>query len=171
MGRFFIDPVHSSIEFNVKHMMFAKVRGGLKKFSGTLDYDAQKLDKSRVDISIEAESIDTGDVQRDIQVKGSEFLDIKKYPTITFSSNKFERSARQLNIIGDLTLHGVTLPVTLEVEGPIEEKRGHILTAKGVTKIKRKDFGLCWNAALEAGGILVGDEVNISLNVQFIENL
>lgn len=169
MGHYYIDPVHSSIEFHVKHMMFAKVRGGPKKFSGTLDYDAQKLDKSRVDISIEAESIDTGDLQRDIQVKGSEFLDIEKYPTITFTSNKFEKNARQLKIIGDLTLHGVTLPVTLEVEGPIEEKKDHILTAKGATKIKRKDFGLSWNAALEAGGILVGDEVSIFLNVQFIE--
>ncbi|MCM2349286.1 MAG: YceI family protein [Bacteriovoracaceae bacterium] len=167
MGRYFIDPVHSKIEFNVKHMMFAKVRGGLKKFSGTLDYDAQKLENSRVDILIESESIDTGDLQRDNQVKGSDFLDIKKYPTITFISKKFEGNFRQLKIKGDLTLHGVTLPVILEVEELLDEMKGHKLSAKAATKINRKDFGLSWNAALEAGGILVGDEVNISLNVQF----
>lgn len=170
---YIIDPTHSAASFSIKHMMIAKVHGGFEKISGKLVYDSQNLSESYVEASIEVASINTRDAQRDAHLKSADFFDVEKFPTIEFKSSRIEKSGDGLAILGNLTIHGVTKEVKLEVEGPSEEIKdpwGNIkMGASGSTKIKRKDFGLSWNAALEAGGFLVGDDVNITLEVQFVK--
>jgi polyisoprenoid-binding protein YceI len=170
-----IDPSHSTASFSIKHMMIAKVHGGFEKLSGKLVYDAANPSKSSVEVSIDAASVNTREPQRDAHLKSADFFDVEKYPTISFKSTRVEGSAGDLRVIGDLTIHGVTQSVTLEVEGPSTEMKdpwGNIkIGASATTKIKRKDFGLTWNAALEAGGLLVGDDVNITLEVQFVKQV
>lgn len=173
MTTYQIDPSHSEAQFTIKHMMIAKVHGGFEKLSGTFIYDPNNLAKSSVDVVIDASSISTRDAQRDAHLKSADFFDIEKYPTLTFKSTRIEKNGSDLKIVGDLTIHGVTNSVTLDVEGPSEELKDPWGNAKigasATTKIKRKDFGLTWNAALEAGGLLVGDDVNISIDVQFVK--
>lgn len=168
-----IDPSHSSANFSIKHMMIAKVHGGFEKISGQLNYDAADISKSSINVSIEASSINTREPQRDAHLKSADFFDVELYPTLNFKSIRFEKAGDEIRILGDLTIHGVTKQVTLEVEGPSEEMKdpwGNVkMGASATTKIKRKDFGLTWNAALEAGGFLVGDDVNISLDIQFVK--
>jgi len=170
-----IDPSHSTASFSIKHMMIAKVHGGFEKMSGSLTYDAANPSKATVQVAIEAGSINTREPQRDAHLKSPDFFDVEKYPTITFKSTRVESSGGELKVIGDLTIHGVTQQVTLDVDGPSEEMKdpwGNIkIGASGTTKIKRKDFGLTWNAALEAGGFLVGDDVTINLDVQFVKQV
>jgi polyisoprenoid-binding protein YceI len=167
-----IDAAHSSANFSIKHMMIAKVHGGFEKLSGTLTLDSSDITKSVVEATIDAASINTRESQRDAHLRSADFFDAEKFPTITFKSTRIEReSDEELKVTGDLTIRGVTKEVVLEVEGPSAEHTdpyGNVkigLSAK--TKIKRKDFGLSWNAALEAGGVLVGDDVTITLDVQF----
>ena len=171
LNTYLIDPSHSTASFSIKHMMIAKVRGGFEKLSGKLEYDPQDLSKAKVEANIDISSISTRDTKRDEQLKSADFFDALKYPTITFTSKKFKKDGDELKITGDLTIHGVTKKVELNVEGPTEEikdPKGNItIGASGTTKIKRKDFGLSWNAALEAGGIMVGNDVNVTLEVQF----
>lgn len=168
-----IDPSHSSANFSIKHMMIAKVHGGFEKLSGTFIYDAENPDKSNVDVTIEVASINTRDAQRDTHLKSADFFDVEKYASIIFKSTRVEKDGRDLKIIGNLTIHGVTNSVTLDVERPSEELKdpwgNSKIGASASTKISRKDFGLTWNAALEAGGLLVGDEVTISIDVQFVK--
>lgn len=175
MSTYNIDPSHSTASFSIKHMMIAKVHGGFEKMSGTLIYDPKDLAGSIVDVVIEAASINTREAQRDAHLKSADFFDVEKYPVVTFKSTRFEGSPGDLKIVGNLTIHGVTQSVTLDVEGPSEELSdpwGNIkLGASASTKIRRKDFGLTWNAALEAGGILVGDDVAITLDVQFVKQV
>jgi len=170
-----IDPSHSSANFSIKHMMIAKVHGGFEKLSGTFIYDAENPEKSNVDVTIDVSSINTRDAQRDTHLKSADFFDIEKYPSITFKSTRVEKNGRDLKIIGNLTIHGVTNSVTLDVERPSEELKdpwgNSKIGASASTKISRKDFGLTWNAALEAGGLLVGDEVTISIDVQFVKSV
>jgi polyisoprenoid-binding protein YceI len=173
MSRYQIDPSHSTASFSVKHMMIAKVHGAFEKMSGTLDYDKNNLSESKVDVSIEAASINTREDQRDAHLRSADFFDVEKYPQLNFQSIHFEGKADQLKIVGNLTIHGVTKQVVLDIEGLSEELKdpwGNMrIGASGTTKIKRKDFGLTWNSTLEAGGVLVGDEVSITLDVQFIK--
>jgi polyisoprenoid-binding protein YceI len=173
--KYVIDPSHSTASFSIKHMMIAKVHGAFDKLSGSFTYDSQNPSKSSVEASIEAASINTRDAQRDSHLKSADFFDVEKYPLITFKSSHLEKTGEGLSITGDLTIHGVTKQVTLDVEGPtaeIKDPWGNMkIGASGSTKIKRKDFGLEWNAALEAGGFLVGDDVNISLDVQFVKQV
>lgn len=169
-----IDPAHSTASFTIKHMMIAKVHGGFEKMSGKLIYDAANPTASSIEAFIEAASINTREAQRDAHLKSADFFDVEKYPQLTFKSTQVETTVDgELKIIGDLTIHGVTNQVVLNVEGPSAEMKdpwGNIkIGASATTKIKRKDFGLNWNAALEAGGFLVGDEVTISLDVQFVK--
>ncbi|WP_413612784.1 YceI family protein [Bdellovibrio sp. HCB-110] len=170
-----IDTAHSSANFSIKHMMIAKVHGGFEKLSGTLQYDASDVTKSYIEASIDAASINTREAQRDGHLKSADFFDVEKYPTINFKSKKVERDGDDLKVTGDLTIHGVTKEVVLDVEGPSAEMKdpyGNIkIGISATTKIKRKDFGLSWNAALEAGGVLVGDDVAISLDVQFAKKV
>ena len=175
MSKFLIDPSHSTASFSVRHMMMSKVHGSFEKMTGSLEYDAKNPSKAVVEIVIDAASINTRDAARDTHLKSADFFDTEKYPTVTFRSTKVEGSGSELKVIGDLTIHGVTKQVTLDVEGPSEEIKdpwGNLkIGASATTKIKRKDFGLTWNAALEAGGVLVGDDISISLDVQFVKQV
>ncbi len=175
MSTWLIDPAHSSANFSVKHMMIAKVHGGFEKVSGTLQYDPSDITKASIEASIDAASINTRETQRDGHLKSADFFDVEKYPTLNFKSKKVEKDGEDLKVTGDLTIHGITKEVALEVEGPTAEMKdpyGNIkIGISATTKIKRKDFGLTWNAALEAGGVLVGDDVAISLDIQFAKKV
>jgi polyisoprenoid-binding protein YceI len=167
-----IDPAHSSAGFTVRHMMITNVRGGFRKVSGTVVYDAETLANSSVEATIDA-AINTMDDQRDTHLKSADFLDVEKFPTITFKSKKVAASGEgEAKVTGDLTIHGVTREVVLNVEGPTAEgadpwgnKR---IGLSATTKIKRSDFGLTWNAVLEAGGMLVGDDLKIEIEISAI---
>jgi polyisoprenoid-binding protein YceI len=169
-----IDPVHSVAEFKVKHMMISNVKGQFTGFSGVLTLDETDITRSRIEASIEAASISTRDAQRDAHLKSADFFDVEKFPTLSFKSAGVTRAGHgELTVTGALTIHGVTRNVVFTIEGPTETAKdpwGNIrLGLSATTKINRKDFGLTWNAALETGGILVGDEVTITLDVQFIK--
>ncbi|MCM2279023.1 MAG: YceI family protein [Oligoflexia bacterium] len=169
-----IDPAHSSANFSVKHMMIAKVHGGFQKLSGSLVYDERNPGSAVIEAVIDAASIDTREPQRDAHLKSADFFDVEKYPHLTFKSKKVTGSASEgFLLVGELTIHGVTKEVSLDVEpiGPaLKDPWGNLkLGASATTKIKRKDFGLTWNAALEAGGVLVGDDVAITLDLQFVK--
>lgn len=165
-----IDPVHSSAHFSVRHMMVSNVRGEFAKVTGTVVYDPKNLKASSVEAVIDATTINTHEPKRDDHLKSPDFFDVAKYPTLTFKSKKLEKAGKgKLRVTGDLTIHGVTREVVLEVEGPAAEvKAGPMLKsgASAATTIKRKDFGLEWNRALEAGGWVVGDEVRITLEIE-----
>ncbi|MGO9433727.1 MAG: YceI family protein [Terracidiphilus sp.] len=169
-----IDPVHSVAEFKVKHMMISNVKGQFTRLSGTLSLDETDVTNSRVEASIEAASITTRDDQRDGHLKSADFFDVEKFPTLSFKSTHITRKGdEEVAVTGDLTIHGVTRSVVFNVEGPtVPAKDPWGNTRRGLsatTKINRRDFGLTWNSALETGGILVGDEVTITLDVQFIK--
>jgi polyisoprenoid-binding protein YceI len=169
-----LDPAHSHAEFKVKHMMISNVKGSFNGLSGTLTEHATDATLSSVEAEIDVSSVSTGDAQRDAHLKSADFFDVEKYPTMTFKSTQVTPNGEGgYEVTGNLTLHGATLPETFVVEGPTTPAKdpwGNTrigLSANG--KINRKDFGLNWNAALEAGGVLVGDTVNITLEVEFIK--
>lgn len=169
-----IDPVHSVAEFKVKHMMISNVKGQFTRINGVLALDETDLTNSHVEASIEAASITTRDVQRDAHLKSADFFDVATFPTLSFKSTRISRVGEgELAVTGDLTIHGITRNVVFTVEGPTSPAKdpwGNTRVGlSATTKINRKDFGLNWNAALETGGILVGDEVTISLDVQFVK--
>jgi len=169
-----IDPAHSVAEFKVKHMMIANVKGQFPKVSGVLTLDESDLTRSHVDAVIEAASIETRDAQRDTHLKSEDFLHVEKFPTLTFKSTRISLVRDgELAVEGDLTIRGVTRKVVFSVEGPTPPAKdpwGNTRVAvSATTKINRKDFGLTWNTALEAGGILVGDDVTITLDVEFVK--
>ncbi|HEX4965848.1 MAG TPA: YceI family protein [Thermoanaerobaculia bacterium] len=171
-----VDPAHSSVEFAVKHMMFTTVRGHLREVKGTIEVDEQNPDRSSVSVEIGAASIDTGVADRDTHLRSADFLDVEKYPTITFRSKRVEgalaKEGDEFKVIGDLTIHGtakeVTLDCTFEGRGK-DPWGGERAGAHAKTKIDRRDWGLQWNQALEAGGILVGNEVRIEIEVQAVK--
>jgi polyisoprenoid-binding protein YceI len=168
-----IDPAHSSAQFSIRHMMITNVRGGFSSVTGTVVYDAEKPGDSTVDAVIDVNTIATLDPQRDAHLKSADFLDAEKFPTITFKSTKVEADGEEATVTGDLTIHGATKQVVLKVEGPTQEGKdpwGNLrIGASATTKIKRSDFGLHWNAVLETGGIMVGDDLKIELEVQMIK--
>jgi len=166
-----LDPAHTSVQFSVRHLMVSTVRGAFGKVAGTVAVDEQDLTRSKIQATIDAASIDTRIEKRDAHLKSPDFLDVAKYPTISFVSKKIERVAPDhFKVTGDLTLHGVTREATLDVEGPTPEMNdpwGKTRAgAQATTTINRKDFGLTWNQALEAGGVAVGDEVKITIDVE-----
>lgn len=165
-----IDPVHSSAQFSVRHMMVSNVRGEFAKVTGTVVYDPKNLKASSVEATIDATTINTHEPKRDEHLKSPDFFDVAKYSTLTFKSKKVEKAGKdRLRVTGDLTIHGVTKEVALDVEGPSPEvKMGTNIRsgASAGTTINRKDFGLVWNRALESGGVLVGDEVKITLEIE-----
>jgi polyisoprenoid-binding protein YceI len=168
-----IDPAHSHIQFSVRHMMISTVRGRFERFTGTIEADEQDPTRSRVEVQIDAASIDTRTPQRDADLRGPNFLDVEKYPTITFKSKRIERlDATHGRIIGDLTIRGVTKEVVLDVEyaGQAKSPWGTISAGFSArTKINRKDWGLTWNVALETGGVLVGDEITVEIEVELVK--
>jgi len=166
-----IDTAHSTIEFAVKHMMFTTVKGRFTDVSGTIEFDEDDPAGGRADIVIGAASVDSRDAQRDAHLRSADFFDVEQYPTLAFRSTTIEGNAQQFKLSGDLTIHGITRPITLDVafQGSGKdpwggERAGY--TATGT--LNRKDFGLTWNAALETGGFLVGDEVKIAIDLQLI---
>jgi polyisoprenoid-binding protein YceI len=169
-----IDPAHAVAEFKVKHMMISNVKGQFAKVTGTLTLDESDLTNSRLEALIEASSIETRDAQRDAHLKSTDFFHVEKFPTLSFKSTRIiVIRDGELGVEGDLTIRGVTRKVVFDVEGPTPPAKdpwGNTRVAvSATTKINRKDFGLTWNAALETGGILVGDEVTITLDVEFVK--
>jgi len=169
-----IDPTHSVSEFKVKHMMISNVKGQFAKVTGSLTLDDYDLSKSRVEALIEAASLETRDAQRDAHLKSPDFFHVEKFPTLTFKSTGISLVRDgELAVEGDLTIRDVTRKVTFTVEGPTPPAKdpwGNTRVAvSATTKINRRDFGLTWNAALETGGILVGEEVTITLDIQFVK--
>jgi polyisoprenoid-binding protein YceI len=169
-----IDPVHSVAEFKVKHMMISNVKGRFTGLTGTLTLGEGDVTLSKIDAMIDAASLDTRDAQRDAHLKSADFFDVEKFATLSFQSTGVTRkSDDELEVEGDLTIHGVTRRVKFAVEGPSapgKDPWGNMrIGLAATTKINRKDYGLTWNAALETGGIMVGDEVTITLDVQFIK--
>jgi polyisoprenoid-binding protein YceI len=169
-----LDPVHSVAEFKVKHMMISNVKGKFTGVSGWITFDEADVTNSHIEATIDAASINTGDPQRDAHLKSADFFDVEKYPTLSFKSTGVKRTGDdELAVTGDLTMHGVTRPVVFNVEGPTAPAKdpwGNTRVGlSAVTKINRKDFGLTYNSALETGGILVGEEVTITLDVQFVK--
>ena len=169
-----LDPAHSSAEFKVKHMMISNVKGSFSGLSGTLIENTVDSTLSSVAASIDVSSISTSDAQRDGHLKSADFFEAEKYPTMTFTSTKVERkSDDEYRVTGDLTIHGVTKPATFAVEGPTapgKDPWGNTrIGLSATTKINRKDYGLTWNATLETGGFLVGEDVQITIEAQFIK--
>jgi polyisoprenoid-binding protein YceI len=169
-----IDPTHSSAEFKVKHMMISHMKGHFAKVTGTLTLDESTLANSRVEALIDAASLETRDAQRNEHLKGADFFDVEKYPTLSFKSTGISLVRDgELAIEGDLTIRGVTRKAVFSAEGPTPPSKdpwGNLrIGVTATTKISRKDFGLTYNAALETGGLLIGDEVTITLDVQFVK--
>ncbi len=169
-----IDPDHSNVGFKVRHMMVSNVKGNFEKFTGTVDLNDKDITASKVTVSIDTASVTTNVKKRDDHLRSADFFDVAKFPTMTFVSKKVAKAGKdKLKVTGDLTLHGVTKEVVLDVEGPTLESKdpwGNI--RRGVTattKINRKDFGLLYNAVLETGGVAVGEEVTITLEIEMIK--
>jgi polyisoprenoid-binding protein YceI len=170
-----IDPQHSSAHFVVRHLMISNVRGGFSGVQGTVVYDSDNPTASSVEATIDATSINTNEAQRDAHLRSADFLEVEKHPTITFKSKRLTKAGEgEWNVVGDLTLHGVTDEVVLKVEGPTVETKdpyGNVrIGASATTKIKRSDFGLTFNIVLETGGIAVGDDLKIEIEVSLIKS-
>jgi polyisoprenoid-binding protein YceI len=172
MTTYTIDYTHSDVTFSVRHMVFAKVRGHFTKWTADVAYDAADPSKGSVTVNIDVDSIDTRDEKRDGHLKTADFFDAEKFPKITYKSTKVERAGdKKYSVTGDLTIHGVTKPVKLEVEelGGGKDPWGNQRVAfSGKTRIDRGDFGLKWNQALETGGVLVGEHIDVEIDVEAI---
>lgn len=167
-----IDPAHSAAQFAVRHMMISTVRGEFHKLSGTLVLDEKDITKSTIEVTIDATTVDTREERRDNHLKSADFLDVANFPTMTFKSKSVSAAGEgRLKVTGDLTIRGVTKEVVLDVEGPTSPIKQGNSTRRGVsatTKINRKDFGVSWSRALDGGGVVVSDDVNITLDVEFL---
>jgi polyisoprenoid-binding protein YceI len=166
-----IDPAHSSVQFSVRHMMLSNVRGEFKKVSGTVQGEPTKPTEAVIEATIDAASLDTREPKRDEHLKSADFLDVAKYPTLTFKSKRIDPAGEdKYRVTGDLTLHGVTKEVVLDVSGvtpPIKDPMGKTRAgATATTKIDRKDFGINWSKAMDNGGLVVGNDVAITIDVE-----
>jgi polyisoprenoid-binding protein YceI len=170
-----IDGVHSSVGFTVRHLVVSKVRGRFTRWTGTIQMDENDLTRTQVDIAIEPASVDTGVEQRDNHLRSPDFFDVEKYPTMVFKSTRVEQGqGGSLRLIGDLTMHGATRPVTLEVEyaGSQKDPWGGIRTGFSArTTLDRKEFGLIYNQLLETGGVVVGEKVDIDIEVEAVKQV
>lgn len=168
-----IDGSHSNAGFTVKHMMITNVRGEFTKLEGKVSYDPAKPEATQVEAVIDVASISTREEKRDGHLKSPDFFDAEKFPKITFKSKSVKAKGSDLAVTGDLSIHGVTKEVVLDVEepsAPSTDPFGNVrIGATATTKIRREDFGLTWNAALEAGGVLVGNEVKITIDISLIK--
>ena len=165
-----LDPMHSSARFSIRHLMIAHVRGSFTHVTGTAEYNPTDMSHLKVEATIDATSFHTGNDQRDEHVKSDHFLDVAQYPTLTFHSRETSGTDGHTEIAGDLTLHGVARPVTLhvgeispEITDPWGNKR---MSVTATTQIKRSDFGITFNAPLESGGVMLSDEVEVTLELQ-----
>jgi polyisoprenoid-binding protein YceI len=167
------DLSHSSVQFHVRHLMVSKVHGRFHKWSGTLEIDPADLTRSHIEVAVDAASIDTQEPKRDDHLRSPDFFDVASFPQLTFKSTAIEqRAPGDYAVTGDLTIHGITRSVKLSVEGgeTVKDPWGGIRTGfSAKTTISRKDFGLTWNVALETGGFVVGDKVEITLEIEAIK--
>jgi polyisoprenoid-binding protein YceI len=168
---FKIDPAHSQVGFGVKHLMISTVSGRFTEFSGTVHYDAKDASRSSVNVSVKTASITTDNAGRDDDLRKSEFLDVAKFPEMTFQSTKVEKRGGQLVLVGNLTLKGVSKPVEIPftLGGPITDPWGNQrIAAEGSTTINRRDFGVTYNRKMQDGAAVVADEVKISLSIEAV---
>ena len=167
-----IDGAHSSAGFTVRHMMVTNVSGAFTKLSGSVDYDADNLAQSRIDVTIEAASVNTRNEGRDKHLRTADFFDVENHPTITFRSKRVEKAGEgRLRVVGDLTIRGVTKEVVLDVEGPtpeIQQQSAFRMGASATTRINRKDFGVNYHRTLDNGGVVVSDDVRITIDVELV---
>jgi polyisoprenoid-binding protein YceI len=173
MATYQIDSQHTGAHFKVRHMMISNVKGEFSRITGSVQFDSSNLTASHVEASIESASVNTREPQRDSHLKSHDFLDVGRYPKITFVSTKIVSAGEgSYEVVGDLTIRGVTREVTLHVESltsEIKDPDGQLRRgASATTRIERKDFGLTWNAVLESGGFVVGDEVDITIDVELV---
>lgn len=169
-----IDPVHSIAEFRVRHLMISNVRGQFTGVTGSLTYNENDPTQSQVQATIDAATVDTRDPQRDTHLKSADFFDVEKFPTLSFQSTRIARRANgTITLSGPLTIHGVSRDVEFAVEGPtppVKDPWGNErIGVQASTKIDRREYGLTFNAALETGGVMVGDEVSITLELEFVK--
>ncbi|WP_026705320.1 YceI family protein [Flavobacterium soli] len=168
-----IDPTHSEIGFKVKHMMFTNVSGSFQKFDASIETEDDNFENAKIEFSGDVDSITTGNTDRDTHLLSPDFFDAEKFPKLTFSATSFKKQNEgEYELKGDLTLHGVTKPVKLEVEfgGLAKDPWGNLKAGMSISgKINRKDWNLNWNSALEAGGVLVGEEVKLNIELQFVK--
>ena len=171
-----IDPAHTLVEFSAKHMMITKVKGRFEEVSGRIEVDEANPDRSRVEVEIEAASLDTRAGDRDAHLRSADFLDVEKYPEIRFRSTRVEGAAKrpgdEFRVYGELTIRGTTREAVIDATYEGESKDPWGGTRAGFsaeTKLDRRDFGLTWNQALETGGVLVGNEIKISLEVEAVK--
>lgn len=168
-----VDPTHSEIGFKVKHMMFTNVSGQFKNFTATAETEGDNFDNAKFDFSADVDSVTTGSADRDAHLLSADFFNAEQFPKLTFTSTAFtKKNEGDYNLTGDLTVHGVTKPVTLDVEfgGIAKDPWGNTKAGFTITgKLNRKDFGLIWNAALETGGVLVGEDVKLAIELQFVK--
>ena len=168
-----LDTKHSQIEFSVKHMMVSTVRGHFTAFTGELVADEAHPENSRIAVTIDPTSIHTGDANRDGHLRAADFFEVEKYPEITYKSTGIElKGDEEFRLLGELTMHGVTqeLPLDVTLEGQSKDMQGNRRAGFSAhTAISRKDFGLNWNVALETGGVLVSDKVNIQIDAELVE--
>ncbi|HMM28290.1 MAG: YceI family protein [Chloroflexota bacterium] len=168
-----IDTAHSAVHFTVRHMMISNVRGEFQQLSGTVNLDEERPENTTVEVKIDAASINTREAQRDGHLRSADFLDAEKYPHIVFKSTRVERTGEKTaRLHGDLTIRDVTRPVVLDVEhtGILTNPWGNLSAGfQARTKINRKDWGLTWNQALEAGGVLVGEEIKVDIELELVK--
>jgi polyisoprenoid-binding protein YceI len=170
--RWSLDAAHSHVSFSVRHMMISNVRGEFQKVSGEAVYDPQQLGQARVTATVDVGSINTRDEKRDAHLRSGDFFDVEHHPTLTFVSKSVRAKGDGLELVGDLTIRGTTREVTLAIDEITPEHTdpwgNRRVGASARTKIKRSDFGMRWNAALEAGGVLVGDDVTIQIEAELV---
>jgi polyisoprenoid-binding protein YceI len=169
-----IDPAHSSASFRVRHLMITSVQGEFRKLAGTVVYDRKRPDATKIQVDIDVASISTREEKRDEHLRSADFFDVANFPKITFVSKSVAvKRGDRLEVTGDLTIHDVTREVVLEVEGPTSEQAdpwgGQRVGASATAKIKRSDFGMVWNNVIEAGGVAVGDEVKIQIDISLVK--
>jgi polyisoprenoid-binding protein YceI len=169
-----IDPAHSSAQFAVRHLAISTVRGAFSKVTGTVVFDDKDVSKSSVDVTIDVSTVDTREPNRDKDLMSDHFFDVAHYPTMTFKSTKVEQAGvGKLKITGDLTIHGTTKQVVLDVDGPtaaVKDPWGNQRAAvNATTKINRQDYGVKWNATMDNGGVVVGDDVSITIDAEMIQ--
>lgn len=169
---FRIDSAHSAAQFAVRHMMVSTVRGQMGKVAGTVVFDAADVTKSKVEASIDVTGISTRDEKRDAHLRSADFFDVAQFPAMTFVSTKVEAAgAGKLKVTGNLTMHGVTKSVVLDIEGPappLKQNNALRTGAAATTKLNRQDFGVKWSRALDAGGVAVGDEVTVTIDLEMV---
>jgi polyisoprenoid-binding protein YceI len=171
---FDVDSSHSQVQFAVKHLAVSTVKGEFGKVTGKVVWDAKKPADTVIDVTIDTSTVNTREAARDGHLKGPDFFDVEKFPTATFKSKKVEAAGKdKLKVHGELTLRGVTRPVVLEVTGPSPETKSPfgttVIAASATGKVNRKEFGMVWNKALDSGGLLVGEEVNLSIDVELVK--